>query len=64
LEPVARRDENNNAQLRSREILLELKVLIGGQEDFETRVRGALQKISILEASPTLLLDRADIVAG
>jgi hypothetical protein len=39
-------------------------VLIGGQEDFETRVRGALQKISILEASPTLLLDCADIVAG
>jgi hypothetical protein len=63
LERVTWRRQNDNAKRGADEILLELKIPIGRQEDFKTRVGGAPQELAVAEPRPALLLDRADVMA-
>jgi hypothetical protein len=61
---VARGNENEDAQSRPREILLELQIAIRGQEDFEPVGGGASQQLAVSDAGPALLLHRADAMAS
>lgn len=61
---VAWGNQNDNAKSCPREILLELKILVGGEKDLEAFVCRASEKFSVLEAGPALLMDRADVVPG
>jgi hypothetical protein len=40
-------DQNDRAEGRSREVLLELKVLVASQKNFETRRRSTAQQLAI-----------------
>lgn len=64
LKRVARSNQNYDSKPRLRKILLELKILIGGEKDLETRIGCSAQEFSVLEARPTLLLDRTYVVPG
>jgi len=62
LESDARRNENNDAEPRPSQVLLELEVPVSRDEDFEPGVRGSLKQLAVLQTRPTLLLHRANLM--
>jgi hypothetical protein len=42
--------------------LLKLEIAIGGHQNFKTRISGNAEQLSVLESSPSALLDGADIM--
>jgi hypothetical protein len=39
-----------------------LEIAIGGHQNFKTRISGNAEQLSVLESSPSALLDGADIM--
>jgi hypothetical protein len=62
LQRITGRHKHDHAKRGPGKILLELKVLIGRQEDLEPCFRSAPQQLPVSEPSPALLLNRADFM--
>jgi hypothetical protein len=58
----AQGDQNDRAQGRSQEVLLKLKVLVAGQENFEAGRGSTAQQLAIPQPRPALLLHRANLM--
>ena len=61
---LLRGTENDHAEQRPCQVLLELDILIGRQEDFESLRGCAAQQLAVGQSSPSLLLHRTNPVAA
>jgi hypothetical protein len=52
--------QNDHTELAGADVLLEFKVLVGGQEESEACKNGALDQVTVLETRPTEAANGAD----
>jgi hypothetical protein len=54
--------QDKDAKARPPKVLLELEILVGGEEQIETGSLGLLQQAAIAKASPAFLLHRTHLM--
>jgi hypothetical protein len=54
---------NDDEQAGGFQVLLELEILVAGDQDFEACGEGLAEERTVLQARPALLLSRSNVVA-